>query len=101
MTRDAVHPGHDLAMAHARFLDEHFGPMPALPAPPWLRFFGFIASIPSWARPAALGAVALAAPYAFGEKVIDDRTGLVAFAIISAFFGPFVGHSWFGKRTAD
>jgi hypothetical protein len=163
-------------MAHARFLDEHFGPMPALPAPLWLRFFGGIASIPSWARPAAIGAIvlgamtmvrvlfalpllmshpekvgealvavlaaagagaaggavysltrptlrklgrpgdyltgivcvyaymgalALAAPDAFGETLINDGTDLVALAIISAFFGLFVGHSWFAKRTAD
>jgi hypothetical protein len=50
---------------------------------------------------AYMGALALAAPYAFGEKVINDRTDLAAFAIISAFFGLLVGHSRFGKRAAD
>lgn len=165
-----------MCVARARFLDEHFGPMPALPAPPWLRIFGLIAAIPSWARPAAIGAIALGAitmlrilaalplllsnpakvgealvavlaaacagaaggaiyslarpvlrklgrvgdyltgivcvfaymgalalvaPYAFGERLVNGRGDLAMFAILSAFFGLFIGHSWFRERTAD
>jgi hypothetical protein len=40
-------------------------------------------------------ALALAAPVAFGGRVIKDRSDLVAFTVISTFFGLVIGHSWF------
>jgi hypothetical protein len=49
----------------------------------------------------ALGALALAAPYAFGEQLIHDRGELVIFAIVSACFGLFIGHSWFRTPTGE
>lgn len=46
---------------------------------------------------AYMGAIALVAPIAFGERVIKNRADLVVFGIVSAFFGLVVGHSWFRK----
>lgn len=46
---------------------------------------------------AYMGALALVAPIAFGESIVKDRSELVIFAIVSTFFGLFVGHSWFGE----
>lgn len=43
--------------------------------------------------------LALVAPYAFGETMIEERSDLVIFAIVSAFFGLVVGHSWFKSNT--
>ena len=47
--------------ARERFIAERFGPMPPLPQPGWLRVFAWIERVPSWARPAAVGAAILAA----------------------------------------
>jgi hypothetical protein len=47
---------------------------------------------------AYMGALALAAPYAFGERMIKDRADLVVFAALSLLFGLVIGHSWFGRR---
>lgn len=49
---------------------------------------------------AYMGSLALVAPYAFGERLIDDRAGWVIFSIVSIFFGLVVGHSWF-RETAE
>ena len=47
--------------ARERFIAERFGPMPPLSQPGWMRVFAWIERIPSWARPAALGAAILGA----------------------------------------
>lgn len=44
---------------------------------------------------AYMGALAVVAPVAFGEPMIEDRPGLVIFAGLSVFFGLIVGHTWF------
>jgi transcriptional regulator with XRE-family HTH domain len=44
---------------------------------------------------AYLGALALAAPYAFGERLIESRSDAVIFAVGAIGFGVFIGHSWF------
>jgi hypothetical protein len=48
-----------------------------------------------------MGALALAAPYAFGEHIVKDGTDWVVFSIFSAFFGLFIGHSWFRRSGAE
>lgn len=48
---------------------------------------------------AYMGSLALVAPYAFGERLIDDHADWVIFSIISIVFGLVVGHSWFQKPT--
>ena len=160
--------------AREQFITERFGPMPPLPQHGWSRVFNWIERVPSWARPAAIGAAALGllvsvrivfalplllsaplrfaeallavvaaagagaaggfaytltrptlrrlgvpgdyltgivcvfayvgalvlvAPVAFGERIIDDRTGLVTFAIVSTFFGLVMGHTWFRGQS--
>ena len=44
---------------------------------------------------AYMGALALASPYAFGKSLVESRSDLVIFGIVSVFFGLFIGHSWF------
>jgi len=44
---------------------------------------------------AYMGALALAAPLAFGERIIEEWADLVIFAVVSLFFGLVMGHSWF------
>ena len=43
--------------------------------------------------------LALAAPVAFGETVVEDRTGWTAMLVVSVFFGIFIGHTWFARAT--
>jgi hypothetical protein len=44
---------------------------------------------------AYMGSLALAAPFAFGEAIVEDRAGWVIMAIVSVFFGLVIGHTWF------
>ena len=44
---------------------------------------------------AYMGALALAAPYAFGEPLIEHRSDVGPFLVISILFGLVMGHSWF------
>jgi transcriptional regulator with XRE-family HTH domain len=46
--------------ARERYVTERFGPMPPLPQRGWLRVLAWLDRVPSWARPAAVGAAALA-----------------------------------------
>ena len=50
---------------------------------------------------AYMGALALVAPLAFGEPLIEDRAGLIIFVVVSAFFGLIVGHTWFRELSAS
>ena len=50
---------------------------------------------------AYMGALALVAPLAFGERLIKDRAGLIVFVVVSAFFGLVVGHTWFRGQSAN
>ena len=165
-----------VCIARRNFVEERIGPMPELPQPGWMRVFDLIDSVPAWARPAVLGALALGAivllrglfllprlisepdklggvvvavlaaagagaaggavysltrptlrklgrsgdyltgivcvfaymgalalvaPYALGEPMINDGTELVVFAIASTFFGLFIGHSWFRRSAGE
>jgi hypothetical protein len=164
----------DVCVARDRFVAERFGPMPPMPQPGWMRVVAWFERVPSWARPAAVGAVilgaivsvrilfalpllfsvpaklgeallavfaaagagavggfaftltrprlrrlgrigdyltgivcvfsymgalALVAPVAFGERVIKDQASLIIFVVVSAFFGLVVGHSWFRDQS--
>jgi hypothetical protein len=51
----------DVCTARERFVAERFGPMPPIPQPSWIRIFTWLAKRPPWARPAVIGALALAA----------------------------------------
>lgn len=44
---------------------------------------------------AYMGALLIAAPYAFGESLANSTVEVVIFLICSVFFGLVVGHSWF------
>ena len=156
--------------ARQRYEADRFGPMPPLPETGWVRAFSWVDRLPSWARPAAVGAAILAAivcvrfvfavpallrapeklgglliaiiaaaaagaaggfaytltrptlrklgvvgayltgivcvfaymgsllivaPVAFGETLVNERSDLVIFVIVSLFFGLIMGHSWF------
>jgi transcriptional regulator with XRE-family HTH domain len=48
---------------------------------------------------AYMASLALAAPIAFGETLVDDRTGWTAMLVVSVFFGIFIGHTWFARAT--
>jgi len=49
-------------IARERYLADHFGPMPPLPQPAWVRLLAWGSErIPAWLRPAALSALLLAA----------------------------------------
>ena len=48
---------------------------------------------------AYMGALAVAAPYAFGESLIKDRTELSGYAVVSVVFGLLIGHKWFGPSS--
>jgi len=48
---------------------------------------------------AYMGALAVAAPNAFGEPLIHDSSEWVIFSIVSLFFGLVIGHSWFRQTT--
>lgn len=160
----------EVCQARERYEAEHFGPLPPPPQPAWIGVFQWIAHVPSWARPAVIGAtiligivlvrtlflvpalmatparlgevvlaivaaggagaagglaysltrpslrklgvvgayltgivcvfaymgaLAVAAPLAFGERIVEERADLVIFAIVSVFFGLVMGHSWF------
>ena len=160
----------DVCIARQRFENDRFGPMPPLPVSGWARAFSWIDRVPSWARPAAVGAAILAgivslrlvlalpslfrapeklgglliaivaaaaagaagglaytltrptlrklgvvgaylsgivcvfaymgalliaAPVAFGETLVEERSDLVVFIVVSLFFGLIMGHSWF------
>jgi hypothetical protein len=51
---------------------------------------------------AYVGFLALASPLAFGKALIESRSELVIFAIVSVFFGLVMGHSWFAaSRDAE
>jgi hypothetical protein len=50
-----------MCIARQQFVAERFGPMPALPQSGWMRVFFWVERVPSWARPAAVGAAILAA----------------------------------------
>ncbi len=50
-----------VCQARDRFVAEHFGPMPPYPFADWTGAFSWIERLPPWARPAAVGAVLLAA----------------------------------------
>jgi hypothetical protein len=164
----------EVCVARDRFVVERFGPMPPMPQPGWMRLFAWFERVPSWARPAAVGAVilgamtsvrillalpvvfsvpaklgealiavfaaagagavggfaytltrptlgrlgrigdyltgivcvfsytgalALVAPVAFGERVIEDQASLIIFVVVSAFFGLVVGHTWFRDQS--
>ena len=41
------------------------------------------------------GALAIAAPVAFGERIVDGRADLVIFGVVSLVFGLMIGHAWF------
>ena len=43
---------------------------------------------------AYMGAIVLAAPFAFGRPIIEGTSDLVIFAILTVAFGLFVGHHW-------
>ena len=181
---DAIHERIQAVKAHAltcpvckareRYIEKHFGPMPAFPQPGWIRIFGWFERVPAWARPAVvgalvlgaivsvrilfalpvlfsspgvlggallavgaaagagafggiafsltrpvlrklgrpgdyltgivcvfayMGALAVAAPNAFGEPLIHDSSEWVIFSIVSLFFGLVIGHSWFRQTT--
>ena len=49
---------------------------------------------------AYVGSIALVAPFAFGERIVEDRAGWVIMAIVSVVFGLFIGHSWFRSEPA-
>src|SRR5687768_17277420 len=51
----------DVCIARQRFENDRFGPMPPLPVSGWARAFSWVERVPSWARPAAVGAAILAA----------------------------------------
>ena len=44
---------------------------------------------------AYMGALLIAAPVAFGEPLVEERSDLVVFVVVSLFFGLIMGHSWF------
>ena len=46
------------------------------------------------------GSLALAAPFAFGEAIVEDRAGWVIMAIVSIIFGLVIGHTWFRSEPA-
>jgi len=46
-----------------------------------------------------MGSLALAAPYAFGEAIVEDGSGWIPFTVISIIFGLVMGHSWFAAET--
>jgi hypothetical protein len=48
---------------------------------------------------AYMGALVIAAPYAFGEDIMKGRSDAIIVAGVTAFFGLVVGHSWFRDRT--
>lgn len=50
-----------VCVARDQFLEERFGPMPPVPHSGWLRLFTWVERVPSWARPAAVGAAILGA----------------------------------------
>jgi DNA-binding transcriptional regulator YdaS (Cro superfamily) len=164
-----------VCVAREQFLAERFGPMPPLPQSAWMRLFAWVERVPSWARPAAvgaailgavvslrvvfaipllisapakfgeallavaaaagagavggfayslsrpalrrlgrlgdyltgivcvfayMGALAVVAPLAFGERVIEDQTSLTIFVVVSVFFGLVMGHTWFRGQSA-
>ena len=47
---------------------------------------------------AYMGALVIAAPYAFGETLIERRSDLIVFVVVMAFFGMVMGHSWFREK---
>lgn len=49
---------------------------------------------------AYIGSLALVAPFAFGEPIVEDRAGWVIMAIVSVFFGLVIGHMWFRSEPA-
>jgi drug/metabolite transporter (DMT)-like permease len=49
---------------------------------------------------AYVGSIALVAPFAFGERIVEDRAGWVLMAIVSVVLGLFIGHSWFRPEPA-
>jgi hypothetical protein len=69
---------------------------------PWLRTLGrpgdYISGIV--AVGAYMGALALVAPLAFGEHIIDGAADVAVFGIVTVAFGLLVGHSWF-RRAAE
>ena len=166
----------EVCTARERFVEDRFGPMPPMPQSGWMRIFAWMERVPSWARPAAvgaailgiivslrvafalpvlfsnparlgeallavtaaagagaiggfaytltrptlrrlgrvgdyltgivcvfayMGALALVAPLAFGEPLIEDRAGVIIFVVVSAFFGLIVGHTWFRGLSAS
>jgi hypothetical protein len=50
-----------ICTARDRYIEEHFGPMPAPPETVWSRVFARVERVPAWARPALLGALLLGA----------------------------------------
>jgi hypothetical protein len=50
-----------ICTARDRYIEEHFGPMPAPPETAWSRVFARVERVPAWARPALLGALLLGA----------------------------------------
>ncbi|HJU66700.1 MAG TPA: hypothetical protein VJ650_00530 [Gemmatimonadaceae bacterium] len=49
---------------------------------------------------AYMGSLILAAPWAFGESIVEDRAGWVIMAIVSVVFGLVIGHTWFRSDSA-
>jgi transcriptional regulator with XRE-family HTH domain len=49
---------------------------------------------------AYMGALLIAAPYAFGESIANSTEEVVIFLICSIFFGLVVGHSWFKSEES-
>jgi hypothetical protein len=44
---------------------------------------------------ATLTAIAVAAPLAFGESIVNDRQGVVTMVVIAVVVGSIIGHTWF------
>jgi len=50
---------------------------------------------------AYVGSLAVAAPFAFGQPMLEGRAGLVALVICSIVFGLVIGHTWFRSDDRD
>jgi hypothetical protein len=49
---------------------------------------------------ATMTAIAVAAPIAFGESIVEDRGGVITLVVIAVIVGSIIGHTWFREPSA-